>query len=170
MLASSIDVDAALRLDASTIDDEGWDAEVREQYRPWPVRWPLKKGELVFGYRDGETLSDRIHVEVEPIKTDMDRLSSEIRDMEEDAEDRDAKIEAFQSKQKELVDILVEFYDEVRDDIDAGRLRVEDGVPVHDDRGASRWTNCRRWTGSLSSSISQATRTRIPGTSPRGRS
>ena len=156
VLASSIDIDAALRLDASTIEDEGWDAEVREQYRPWAgAWWPLKKGELVFGYRDGETLSDRIHAEVEPIKTDMDRLSSEIRDMEEDAEDH-AKIEEFQSKQKELVDILVEFYDGVQDDIDAGRLRVEDGVLVHDDE-EHRWTNCRRWTSSRSSSICEHT-------------
>ena len=134
VLASSIDIDAALRIDQDTIEDEGWNAEVREEYRPWAgAWWPLKKGELVFGYRYTDTISDRIQEEVDPIKLAMDRLSKEIRDMDDDAEGRDARVEEFQTKQKELVDTLVAFYDGIRDDLDAGRLRLEDGELVHDD-------------------------------------
>jgi competence ComEA-like helix-hairpin-helix protein len=134
VLASSIDIDAALRIDADTIADAGWDAEVREQVRPWAgAWWPLKKGELVFGYRYQETLSDRIQEDIDPLKTDMDRLSEEIRDMDKEAEGRQEKVEEYQAKQKELVEKLVEFYEGVQSDLDAGRLRVEDGKLVHDD-------------------------------------
>jgi competence ComEA-like helix-hairpin-helix protein len=134
VLASSIDIDAALRIDPDTISNEGWDAEVREEFRPWAGSWwPLKKGELVFGYRSAETLSDRIKEDIDPLKEDMDRLSEEIRDMDKEAEGRDEKVEEYQAKQKELVTKLVEFYQGVQGDLDAGRLRVEDGELTHDD-------------------------------------
>lgn len=134
VLASSIDIDAALRIDPETIADEGWDAEVREQFRPWAGSWwPLKKGELVFGYRSAETLSDRIQAEIDPLKLDMDRLSGEIRDLDADAEGREEKVTEYQAKQKELVEKLVAFYGGVQADLDAGRLRVDAGELVHDE-------------------------------------
>ena len=113
-LASSIDIDSALTLDAETIAG-GWDEGVYEEFRPWAGSWwPLSKGGLVFGYKDGfeerETYSLRIKDQIDPLKTDMDNFSKELRDMEDGA-DKDAKREEYSAKQKELVTILVEFYD-----------------------------------------------------------
>ncbi len=133
-LSSSIDIDKALRLDVETIEGSGWDAEVREQFRPWAgAWWPLKKGELVFGYRSQDTLSDRILGDVEPIKLEMDRLSKELRDLGPNGEGRQEKLEEFKAKQQELVDKLVEFYGGVQADLSGGQLRIEDGKLVHDD-------------------------------------
>ncbi|MEC8424102.1 MAG: ComEA family DNA-binding protein, partial [Myxococcota bacterium] len=124
---------AALRIDAAPLADAGGDAEVREQYRPWAgAWWPLKEGELVFGYRSAETLSDRIKEEVDPLKMEMDRLSAEIRDMKKDDAGRQDKLDEHGAKQTELVDMLVEFYEDVQADLDAGRLRVEGDELVHD--------------------------------------
>lgn len=133
-LRSSIDIDATLRISKEDLEQAGWDAEVREQVRPWAgFWWPLKKGELVFGYRYGDTVSDRIKDEIDPIKTEMDELSEALRDLKDDDEGREEKIETYREKQQELVDSLVAFYDGLQADLDGGRLRVEDGSLVHDE-------------------------------------
>jgi comEA protein len=135
-LASSIDIDSALTLDADTIDG-GWSAEVYEEFRPWAGSWwPLKKGELVFGYEDGwetrETYSLRIRDQVDPIKKDMDALSTELRDMEA-GDEKDAKKAEYQAKQSELVEILVDFYSTLRQDLDGGRITIANGTMTHVD-------------------------------------
>lgn len=135
-LASSIDIDSALTLDAETIAG-GWDEGVYEEFRPWAGSWwPLSKGGLVFGYKDGfeerETYSLRIKDQIDPLKTDMDNFSKELRDMEDGA-DKDAKREEYSAKQKELVTILVEFYDGIRQDLDGGRITLADGKMTHVD-------------------------------------
>jgi hypothetical protein len=128
-LASSIDIDAALRL--SPEDVEGWKAEVYEGYRPWAGSWwKQAEGALVFGYDGRGTYSDEIKDAVDPIKTDMDKLSKDLRDMDDGA-DKDAKVEEYRAKQKELVKILVDFYKGIREDLDGGRIVVEDGKMTH---------------------------------------
>ena len=132
-LGTSIDIDAALTIDADTVASSGWHGEARDGFKPWAGSWwNLRDGALVFGFETGNTISKRIRDTVDPIKTEMDTLSSDIRDMSDGA-DKDEKVKAFQDKQSELVEKLVAFYDGIQADLDAGKLRVADGKITHED-------------------------------------
>lgn len=132
-LSSAIDIDAATSLSAEDIAGEGFSTEVYEEYRPWAGSWwPLKKGELVFGYDGRDTFSDRIRENIDPLKKDMDVISEGLRDME-DGEEKDAKLTEYREKQSELVDKLVAFYGDMLSDLDGGQLKVEGQQLVHTD-------------------------------------
>lgn len=131
-LSASIDLDRATQLHENIIETGELNAMVEEEYRPWAgAWWPLTKGELVFGYDSRPTFSDLIFDEVKPLKKEMDELSSDIRDLRKETEvDEDTiseKKDEYKAKQKELVDILVEFYSSLRDDLDSGKITVADG-------------------------------------------
>ena len=132
-LSAAIDIDAATSLSADDIEGEGFSTEVYEEYRPWAGSWwPLKQGDLVFGYDDRDTFSDRIRDDIDPIKEEMDALSEEIRGMD-DGDEKDAKREAYGEKQTELVEKLVAFYGGLLTDMDGGKLQVEGDKLVHSD-------------------------------------
>lgn len=127
-LQTSIDIDAALRVSLEELESGELAAEVPQQYKPWAgAWWALKKGELVWGYDNRPTFSDEIKDQVDPIKKDMDKLSAELRDMEQDDEGREEKVETYQEKQGELVDILKEFYNGLLEGVDGGTIVIEDG-------------------------------------------
>ena len=135
-LQSAIDIDAALTLDEETMAG-GWDLDAYEEVQPWAGNWwPLSEGGLVFGYNGRDTFSDMLKDEVDPIKKDMDKLSEEMRDMD-DGDEKDAKIEEYRTKQSELVEILVDFYNTFRQDLDGGRITVADGKISHSEDGWS---------------------------------
>ena len=77
-LRESINLDRAMKLDADTLENKGYTAEVAPDYRPWAgAWWPLKKGELVFGYEwNRKTFSDAIKDKINPIKIEMDEISA----------------------------------------------------------------------------------------------
>ena len=64
----------------------------------------------------------------------MDNLSTEIREMEDGA-DKDAKRVEYSTKQKELVTILVDYYNDLRADLDGGIITVENGKMTHSEDG-----------------------------------
>lgn len=131
-LSASIDIEAALTLDADTMDG-GYEDGVYAGFEPWAGSWwPLAEAALVFGYDNRDTISDRVKDRVDPIKRELDGLSTEIRGMADGA-DKDAKITTYQEKQGELVDVLVEFYGGVLQDLDGGRLTVGGGKVTHVD-------------------------------------
>ncbi|MED5369485.1 MAG: helix-hairpin-helix domain-containing protein [Myxococcota bacterium] len=137
-LASSIDIDSVLTLDQETIDG-GWDSGVYEEFQPWAGSWwPLSKGSLVFGYKDNSwsdprpTYSQRIKDDVDPIKKEMDKLSEEIREADDESV-KTEKREAYQAKQQELVKILIDFYSELQADLDGGRITLANGEMTHVD-------------------------------------
>jgi competence ComEA-like helix-hairpin-helix protein len=134
-LRESINLERATKLDPEFIESGESLMEANEGYRPWAgAWWPLKKGELIFGY-DGnhETYSSLVKEEIDVIKKEMDELSEEIRELgkEEETEEiiksRKEKKETYSTKQKELVDILIEFYTDFRTDLDGGKITVADG-------------------------------------------
>lgn len=132
-LSAAVDIDAATTLSADDIADEGFSAEVYEDYRPWAGSWwPLKKGDLVFGYDSRDTFSDRIRDDIDPLKEEMDAISEDLRGLD-DGDERDALRETYREKQGELVDELVAFYGDILADIDGGRLQVEGDKLVHAD-------------------------------------
>jgi len=132
-LSSSIDIDAATSLSEEDIDAEGFSTEVYEEFRPWAGSWwPLKDGDLVFGYDDRDTFSDRLRDDIDPLKKDMDKLSEEMRGMD-DGDEKDAKVEEYRAKQSELVEELVGFYGGVLSDFDGGKLQVDGGQLTHTD-------------------------------------
>ena len=131
--AHHIDIDEATALSPEDIAEEGYSTEVYEEYRPWAGSWwPLKSGELIFGYDDRDTLSDRVRSAVDPIKNDMDAISNEIRDME-DGSEKDDKRQAYADKQRELITALVDFYGGVFADLDGGTLTTSGGTLTHAD-------------------------------------
>lgn len=131
-LAAAVDIDAALTLDAETLAG-GFADTAYDGYRPWAGSWwPLSQASLVFGYDGRDTLSDRIQSDIDPIKRDMDELSEAIRGMSEGSE-KDARISEYRSKQTELVNKLVTFYDTLLQDLDGGRLTVASGKVTHVD-------------------------------------
>jgi competence ComEA-like helix-hairpin-helix protein len=132
-LSASIDIDEATTLSAEDISSEGYSTEVYDEYRPWAGSWwPLKSGELIFGYDDRDTYSDRIRSKIDPIKKDMDNLSESIRGMA-DGSEKDAKRTEYSDKQRELVDELVAFYGGMLTDLDGGKLTVSGGKLTHSD-------------------------------------
>lgn len=137
-LRSAVKLDAALYLDEDTMAG-GWDSAAYEGYRPWAGSWwALSKAELVFGYETWrDTYSRRILDQVRPLKEDMDRLSEELRELDEGADGRDAKVTEYQDKQEELVTILRDFYDDLRQDLDGGIITVADGQMTHTEDGWS---------------------------------
>ncbi|MFZ5479852.1 MAG: ComEA family DNA-binding protein [Myxococcota bacterium] len=131
-LSASIDIESALTLDAETMGG-GWSDSVYDEYIPWSGSWwKQSEAALVFGYDGRDTISDRIKTDIDPIKTDMDKLSEEIRNLS-DGSEKDAKVTEYQTKQKELVEKLVAFYDGVLQDLDGGRLTVANGKITHVD-------------------------------------
>ena len=132
-LASSLDIEDALTLDAETVSNRGFSGAAREGYRPWAGSWwKLSEAALVFGYDSRDTLSDRLEADVKPIKSDMDTLSDELRALKSGS-DYDKKLEEYNAKQAELVEKLVGFYDGVLADLDGGKLQVKDGKLTHAD-------------------------------------
>ncbi|MEC7241609.1 MAG: ComEA family DNA-binding protein [Myxococcota bacterium] len=131
-LRTSIDLDSALHLDEETMAG-GWSASVHEGYRPWAGNWwPLKTAKLVFGSYGGScssdcTYSEQLKEEVDEIKHRMDDVQAELRDMKDGDEGYDDKVEAYHLDQKALVELLVEFYDGIRDGLDGGKIIVEEG-------------------------------------------
>lgn len=133
-LRASIDIDEALRLEADVIENGGFDSRVRDGFEPWAgAWWPLKDGELVLGFDDRPTISERIREAIDPIKLDLDKLSEELRDMDRSDEAYEEKVQTYRDKQKEVTDLLVEFYNGIQQDIDGGQLTVQEGKLVHTD-------------------------------------
>lgn len=130
-LQTAIDIDSALSLDLERAATGTIADSVADEYKPWAGSWwPLKKGELVFGYDGRDTYSDEIREKVDPIKKDMDELSAKIREPGDD-DDVDAMKEEYREKQSELVDIIKEFYGGLLTDLDGGKISYEDGKLVH---------------------------------------
>lgn len=131
-LSASVDIEAATTLDDETMGG-GFQDAVYAGYAPWAGSWwPLKSGGLVFGYDGRDTISDRLKDRIDPIKNELDALSTEIRGMTDGA-DKDAKVATYTAKQEELVDVLVEFYGGVLQDLDGGRLTLANGTVTHVD-------------------------------------
>ena len=137
-LSRSINLDSAQAIAQEDITNGELEFVVHEGYRPWAGNWwPLKTGKLVFGYLEGkETISGLIREDADKIKLVMDELSTEIRELrkseEDKAEEIKAKQEEFSTKQNELVELLVEFYDNLLRDLDGGVVRIEDGALIKD--------------------------------------
>ncbi len=134
-LASTIDLDSALNLDEATMAG-GWEGGAPEGYRPWAGSWwPLKKGELIWGQNDRDTVSDQIKADVDPLLEAMDALSAEIREMDADDEGRAAKQTEYREKQSELVDIISGFYNGMLSDLNGGSVVITGGEIVHTGHG-----------------------------------
>jgi competence ComEA-like helix-hairpin-helix protein len=127
-LQTSIDIDAAMKVDLEAFATGTVEAEVPQQFKPWAgAWWSLRKGLLIWGYDNRATFSDEIKDEVDPIKKDMDKLSKDIRDMDDEAEEREETVEAYREKQEELVGIIKDFYNGLLEGIDGGSIVIEDG-------------------------------------------
>jgi len=127
-LQTSIDIDDALKIDLEAFAQGSIEAEVPQEYKPWAgAWWALRKGELVWGYDSRPTFSNEIKDQVDPIKKEMDELSKTLREMEDDDEERDSTVETYREKQKELVEILKEFYNGLLEDLDGGKVIIADG-------------------------------------------
>ncbi len=129
-LRDSIDLREALSI---TDEDLGTtDAAAVEGYWPWAGSWwKQSEGALVFGYDNRATVSDEIYYEVEEICSAIDYLSEDLRNMrtagESDSDEYKTKVDEYKAKQKELVDVLVEFYNGVLQGLDGGQITIENG-------------------------------------------
>ncbi|MBT3219702.1 MAG: hypothetical protein HN348_11470, partial [Proteobacteria bacterium] len=133
-LSASVNLDEAMVLDPDTING-GWEGATPTGYEPWSGSWwPQSTGGLVFGYDYRDTYSERIKADIDPLKKELDKLSSDLRDMD-DGEEKDAKVEEYRAKQSDLVNKLVKFYNAIRDDLDGGKIKVENGKIAHADDG-----------------------------------
>jgi competence ComEA-like helix-hairpin-helix protein len=136
-LASSVDIDAALKLDAETMEG-GFEASAPQGYAPWAGSWwPQSKGNLVFGYDSRDTLSRRIKADIDPLKREIDEIVEKYHALDEEASDYQTKANElatqYKAKKAELQTKLDNFYAKIRADIDGGKLKVKDGRLSHDD-------------------------------------
>jgi competence ComEA-like helix-hairpin-helix protein len=130
-LKTAVDMDKTLILSEELLTTGSESSFVADEYKPWAGSWwPLKKGDLIFGYNGRDTFSDRLKDDIDPIKKDMDGLSAEIRDMDDGAE-KDEKVKAYREKQTELVGKIKDFYGKILTDLDGGKLVYKDGKLTH---------------------------------------
>jgi competence ComEA-like helix-hairpin-helix protein len=130
-LQTSVDMERSLTLSPEVIAEGKLVASVAQEFKPWAgAWWPLKKGELIFGYSSRDTISDRIREDVDPIKKEMDGLSAEIRKLD-DGDEKDEKRDLYSEKQKELVEKIKEFYGKLYSDLDGGKIVYTDGKLSH---------------------------------------
>jgi hypothetical protein len=126
-LRASVDMERALVLTEEDIEAGTIEASVAQEYKPWAGSWwALKKGELIFGYSDRPTISDRLREDIDPIKKAMDELSADIRKLD-DGDEKDQKRDEYGEKQGELVEKLKEFYGKLYNDLDGGKVVYKDG-------------------------------------------
>jgi competence ComEA-like helix-hairpin-helix protein len=134
-LRDSINLDRSTKIDEQLVNDGEITMTVHEGYRPWAgAWWPLKKGELIFGYEySRDTFSGLIRNDIDPLKRDMDELSKEIRELRKDNENNEnkdtikEKRDEYTEKQEELVEMLNDFYDDIRSGLDGGKIIIADG-------------------------------------------
>ncbi len=125
-LEAAVDLQAALSILEQDLGDSSFAAV--EGYRPWAGSWwPQADGELVFGYSGRATISDEIKGEVDPLRLDLDTLSEELRDMDSGSAEYATKVEEYKTRQGELADVLVEFYDGLLAGLDGGEIVVAEG-------------------------------------------
>ncbi|MEC8276228.1 MAG: helix-hairpin-helix domain-containing protein [Myxococcota bacterium] len=130
-LQRSIDLDDAMNI-IDQIAEEGFEASVAEKYRPWAgAWWPLKGGELVLGYKEGqESLSQLIEKEWQDEMKERDELSQSIHDME-DSSEKDEKINRYHELKSEIKNAVNEFYTQLMRDLDGGKIKIQDGTISH---------------------------------------
>ena len=133
-LQAAISLDSAMKIDNDTIDAGEFSAEVPEEYRPWAGHWwPLKTGELVFGYNDLMTLSGMIRPDVDPLLTEVDTLSKELREMRKEddkaseKQEYKDKLKTLQEKKVEAREVLAEFVRTLQSGLDGGQMLIKDG-------------------------------------------
>ena len=135
-LSARVDLDKALSISADDIEAGTWTGVVPDGYRPWAGSWwRLSDAALVFGYDSRDTLSDKMQDPVRPLKLDMDRLQSELRELDKGSDDYKTKVEEYQAKNKELVETLVKFYDQVLQELNGGYMTIADGKLSHEGHG-----------------------------------
>ncbi len=153
-LSATIKLDKALTLDEATMAG-GWEGGAPVGYRPWAGSWWRQSaGELIFSQHGGDTVSTHLKSTVDPIKTDMDNLSNELRDIDDKSStEYTTKRDEYQAKQKDLVDAIVTFYNGILSDLNGGNARVEDvgGTAsfVHDAHGSEDPGHDTAWTVEL---------------------
>jgi competence ComEA-like helix-hairpin-helix protein len=64
----------------------------------------------------------------------MDDLSAEIRELE-DGDEKSEKIESYKENQKELVDLLVDFYKGILEGLDGGQITIDSGKITNSEDG-----------------------------------
>lgn len=127
-LASTVNVDASLTLDEETIAG-GFDARAPSGFRPWAGNWwPLRTAEMTLGWQ-GDTFSKLMFDEFQPLKSELEAIGDELRNLEGD--ERDQKVNEYIELQNEYVDALVAFYNGILQDLVGGRITIEDGVMTH---------------------------------------
>jgi len=126
-LASKISLDDSLVLDEATMAG-GWEGGAPVGYRPWAGSWwRQSEGALIFSANNKPSISDEIQPTVDPIKTDMDNLSSSMRDMDDkDSTEYTEARDEYRTKQGELVDAISTFYNGVLSDLNGGAASIED--------------------------------------------
>ncbi len=130
-LRETVDLKSVLAISVDDLDNT-IEADTVEGYEPWAGSWwPQSKGELVFGYNNRATYSDEIKDTVDPICKTIDGLSDELRELRKSegssSQAYKDKVEEYQTKQRELVDELVDFYGGMLSGLDGGQITVADG-------------------------------------------
>ena len=109
--------------------------EVREGYRPWAGSWwRQSEAALVFGFVSGDnnTISQFQKHNFSVPAIEMQNLGDELRDLRKDGQGNSSeytdKVEQYKSRQGELVDAMVDYYNAIRSGISGGQIQLEDGV------------------------------------------
>lgn len=160
-LKTSIDLDTILSLDEETMNG-GWTAEVYDEFKPWAGSWwPLKTAKLVFGSYGGNcrgsdcTYSSLVKDDVDEFKVRMDETQKELRDLDKTDPKYDELVKSYQEDQKAAVDVLVTFYNGIREGLDGGTITVVDGKiskaasPGSEEEGAEEEGSDEGWSYAL---------------------
>jgi len=147
-LKTSIDLDTILTLDEETMNG-GWTAEVYDEFKPWAGSWwPLKSAKLVFGSFGGScsgsdcTYSRLVKKDVDEFKVRMDKTQADLRDMDKSDPQYEELVKSYRDDQEAVTDVLVAFYNGIREGLDGGTITVMDGkiskaaAPASDVEGA----------------------------------
>jgi hypothetical protein len=130
-LAAGLPLDASIRLDPSDIAAGGWSSQVPSGYTPWAgYWWPSQEAELVFGHSN-KTPSYLVQDASHTLKVELQDIWLEASQATDSAV-LEERIAAYHDKYAELSEFLFAFYDLLRDDLDGGRVTLNNGVLSHE--------------------------------------
>ena len=120
-LATAINLDDSFALSPELLESGELKIAARPEGRPWAgYWWPQSSGKLVMGTAFPEkTYTGRIKLQVDPLLKQMETQ-------------RESDPEAWRESRRELIDLMLEFYEGMGRDLDNGKLRIEDGRLVGD--------------------------------------
>jgi competence ComEA-like helix-hairpin-helix protein len=130
-LRTPINLDAAMRFNGDDYAGDMGDVMLAPNRRPWAGSWwRQSEGALVFGWDAGDertTLSTPLKAIIDPLAEESDGFSETLNNTEDrESEEYITARDAYREKQNEIVRTLVDYYNDLWQDLSGGTIQLEE--------------------------------------------